>query len=176
MNNKGICLEIGAGISKLGYITVDLYDPRADIKADCSETGFDPNSVSRIYTSHMIEHISPEHFQKALAHWYNILIHQGRLTIRCPNAVIYLQEWLRSQENNDYEYLKNWGIRNVLGWEDKGSGMLNRNLFTVGLLKYYLQKAKFQVESCVVCETRVTNKKHVEYRPNGDIICESIKP
>ncbi len=171
-----IKLNIGGGGTKMiGHTSVDLYHNEADIKRDCADTGFASNMVSAIYSSHMIEHITYEHFIKALKHWNDILIKSGILTIRCPNAMLYIQEWIHNIEKEDWAMLSSWGTRNVLGWQNKGDGMLNRQLFTPEYLRWIVEKHGFSVDVCELTETRVINKSHIEYREKGDIILIGYK-
>ena len=102
-------------------MNIDLYNKQADINADMADTGYGENSVDRIYCSHLIEHVSADHFKQALIHWHRILKKDGELEILCPNAIVYLKELIDNMENESV--LSDWGIRNVLGWENKGIGI-----------------------------------------------------
>jgi len=159
------------GLQKSGYIGVDLYHKGADVKADIAATPYKPDTVSSIYCSHVIEHISPLHFLKTLAHWHRILIPDGQIEILCPNAIIYLEELLGHLKSNNHNQAQTWGLINVLGMYDKGVGMANRNFFTVKLLEWYLVETKYKVLRISEHETRVKLAGHVEYREKGDIFC-----
>jgi SAM-dependent methyltransferase len=159
----------GAGTKIAGFKSVDLYHPAADIHADCADTGFAQDQVDEIFCSHMVEHIEPDHFEKTLGHWFWILKSGGKLTILTPNAIVYVREWLAAAEENNIQLLDGWARRNMLGWEGKGEGMWNRNMFTSYYLKQLVIDAGFKVDKCVATETRVKNKGHFEYREQGDI-------
>lgn len=164
-------LHIGCGrrIFK-GYINIDPYEDIADVKADAADTGYTENSVDEILSIHVIEHIEPEHFERALNHWHDILKPDGILKLRCPNAVVYIKEWLAAYEQNDIPYLDGWGRINMLG-HSKHAGTLNRQLFTPELLETKLKKTGFEVIECKVGETRPEQRTTFEYRENGDIHC-----
>lgn len=166
-----IKLNIGSGgIRMAGYVSIDLHHKDAEVNCDCADTGYENESVSEIYTSHMIEHIDYDHFIKALKHWHHILISAGTLIIRCPNAELYIKEWLDINMGSDWELLSSWGTRNLLGWQNKGSGMLNRQLFTSDYLRWIVVNNGFSINQCEIVETRTINKKHIEYRKDGDIM------
>lgn len=167
---KLVKLNIGSGGTKKdGFVSIDKYNVNADIQKDCWDTGFEDNTVDYIYSSHMIEHIEPEMFIESLRHWRMILKKGGTLELLCPNALIYVKEWISDVESNNYSKLMGWTIRNVLGW-GFSEGMYNRNLFTPELLKIYINKVGgFDIYNCNIQETRVKNKKHLEYRSDGDI-------
>jgi len=173
-----IKLNIGSGGKRLlkGYVNIDKFNKKADKVAPADKTGYQANSVDEIFASHLIEHIEPKEFNVALAHWYTILKKKGKLVLLCPNAMVYISEWMKAAEDNDVPNLKEWARRNVLGWEGKGEGMLNRNLFTPNFLKSVVEEAQFKVISCEVSITRIKNDKHFEYRKDGDIKLEAIKP
>lgn len=170
-------LNIGCGGNlKQGYINIDKYPTKPDVqKADACATGFDGNCVEEIFVSHLIEHLEPDHFDRALHHWHHILIFGGRLIVLCPNARIYIAEWLLAAEIGDLKSLDGWARRNALGWEGKGEGMWNRNLFTVELLQAKVSAVGFQIHLCEETETRVKDQNHFEYREKGDIRMEAIK-
>jgi len=169
----GVKLHIGCGkrIFK-GYINIDKYEDVAQLKADAAKTGFPPKSVKEILCIHTIEHIEPSHFMEALVHWKEILRPDGVVILRCPNAVIYLKEWLRAYVERNVSYLDGWGRINMLG-HSKHAGTLNRQLFTPELLKMKLESAGFSRVDVHVGETRPEAKNTFEFREDGDIHCEA---
>jgi len=165
-----IKLNIGSGGTKIpGFISVDKYYPNADIKSAADDTGFSENTVSEIYTSHMIEHLTIEEAILAIKHWYKILHPGGIVNLLCPNAIVYIREWLKHYIDNDYDQLTGWAVRNLLGWNNKGIGMYNKMLYTPKLLESLFCKVGFKIVSCKVQSTRVKDIRHIEYRENGDI-------
>lgn len=170
-------LDIGTGrkTKRKDFISVDAYATDVDIKADCANIGIKENTVKHIHTSHMVEHLSPKHFNKALRYWHSILKNKGLLEIRCPNALTYVQEWLESVAKHDWEDLQIWGTRNLVGWEGIHSGMLNRHLLTKPYLEWIVKTQGFQILSCEVVMTRVKKETHPEYRKYGDLLLFAIK-
>ena len=165
-------LHIGCGTRRRkGYINIDISPTAdaADLIAPAHRLPYEDGTVDAIYTSHMIEHLPPHEFEAALAEWGRVLKPFGSLTIRCPNFELYVREWLEA----DYDYRWAWGIRNLLGWQDRGAGLLTRNGFSVRRLTDLLSAAGFQVLDCHTTRTRA--RRDPEFRENGDIHCEAIK-
>jgi predicted SAM-dependent methyltransferase len=163
-------LNIGCGGKRIkGYTGIDAHNtPAADIVAKAWELPMiKSNSVDEIYTSHMVEHLTPGEFRKSLTEWKRVLKPGGSLVIRCPNFELYVREWLEG----DYDYRWGWGITNLLGHQHRGPGMLNRNAFTVQRLSKILKSAGFNVNMCVTTHTRPQTEGKEEYRENGDIYC-----
>ena len=165
-------LNIGCGNTRMeGYVGVDIAQgPCVDIVAPAWDIPGEPGTVAAIHSSHMIEHLSPQQFIAALKEWYRLLKPGGKLTIRCPNFELYIEEWL----TGGYDYRWNWGIINLYGWQDRGDAMITRTGFTARRLRHLLEAAGFMVDLCETWPTRMT--KGPEYRPNGDIYCNARKP
>ena len=169
-------INIGAGKTKKdGYISIDAFNPKADIIAPADNTGMEPESVDEIFSSHMLEHIDRAELSKVLDHWYSILKKGGKVHILVPNAELYLKEWIEAVKKENWEHLELWGTRWIMGFEGKGVGMYHTNLFHPETLKRALEKSGFMVNSCGCIETRVKNINHFEYRKNGDIECIATK-
>jgi spore maturation protein CgeB/predicted SAM-dependent methyltransferase len=160
-------LHVGCGNNLLpGYVNIDKYNRQADRLLDASQLDYPDGSVSEILTSHMIEHVPLSELQAMLLEWKRLLKPGGRLTIRCPNHELYIRMWLEG----DDEYRWGAGLNTILGFQDRGPGHLNRNLFTVTRLKQLVQEAGFEVHACQEFPTRTG---HI---PNGDILCQASKP
>lgn len=162
-------LHLGCGSVHLnGYINIDKYNPRADRIMDVCELDYTDNSVDQIFTSHMVEHIIYTEFMKALKEWKRVLKAGGELIIRCPNFERHLRNWLNGN------YRKRWGKRNegvniILGFQDRGPGYPNRNLFTVRRLKDLVNQVGFKV---LECHTYPTRNGVI---PDGDILLKARK-
>lgn len=84
--NRNIRLNIGSGgIEYPGYLSVDLYDERANIIMDVTKLDLEPNSVSEILAIHVFEHLNPYHCLDTLKSWRRILRPGGRLVMEMPD-------------------------------------------------------------------------------------------
>jgi predicted SAM-dependent methyltransferase len=127
-----IRLHLGCGNNKIkGWINIDKYRNSDIIDDIITLKNFKDNSISEIYTSHVIEHIEPEDFIKALNRWYKLLKNGGVLTIRCPDGEYILKRYLNVSDKeklNDIILLNKKGyLRGIFGKRNKGEGYKNRN-------------------------------------------------
>lgn len=84
--NKNIKLNLGSGgIEYPGYLSVDLYDERANIIMDVTKLDFEPGSVSEMLAIHVFEHLNPYHCLDILKSWRRILKPGGRLVMEMPD-------------------------------------------------------------------------------------------
>jgi len=180
-----IKLHLGCGIKKLpNWINIDKYNDHADVKADIvSLSGY--NNVDEIYTSHTVEHLLPQEFKEALLKWYHILKPGGTLTIRCPNALFWIQKWLDATDEQRYS---NPDILvGILGSVTRGPEYYHHNLFTLDILKRYLTEAAFTILECreVTARTPQLDRRLasgeldegeiVEGKTKSDIWCKAVK-
>lgn len=84
---KEICLEVGCGTSpKHGFIHCDVRRlPNVDIVCSAWQIPFPNNTVDKIYSRHMIEHLSKEEAIETLTHWFQILKIGGIIDINTPD-------------------------------------------------------------------------------------------
>lgn len=96
LTNDKICVELGAGgISRPGWIGIDLSG--ADINLDLTKNKlpFPDNTVDQFYSSHVFEHFSyPEPMISILKECRRCLKHNGTFSICVPNAAIYIDAYL----------------------------------------------------------------------------------
>lgn len=95
-----LCLEIGAGDKKgeKGWITLDRTR-NCDIYWDLRNGMPFPNeSIHKIYSSHLFEHLSFNEGQKLLGECLRVLIPGGFFSICVPNAKLYIEAYLRDEE------------------------------------------------------------------------------
>ena len=160
-------LHLGSGSSHLkGYINIDKYNTSADRIMDACKLNYPDNSVDEIFTSHMVEHLTYSEFMDALREWRRVLRENGTLIIRCPNFERHLRDWL----NTDYK--KRWcknneGVNVILGFQDRGPGYPNRNIFTVRRLKDLVSQGGFKI---LECHTHPTRDGTI---PDGDILLKA---
>lgn len=91
-----ICLELGAGekVGKGNWVTIDM-NGECDIYYNLA-TGipFPDNSVSRIYSSHFFEHLSPAAANACIKECLRVLKQNGEFSIAVPNARLYAEAYL----------------------------------------------------------------------------------
>lgn len=147
-------LHLGSGAKRYhNWVNIDKFNPKAEVQADACDLPYDHNSVEAILTSHMVEHLFPQDFEKALLEWKRVLRPNGHLYIRCPNGEYYLRKWLNATD--DERLNLNTGLRNgILGHHLGGEPNINRNLFTPSMLKRLVEKAGFQVKTCMLVPPR----------------------
>jgi ubiquinone/menaquinone biosynthesis C-methylase UbiE len=147
-------LHLGSGSSHLkGYVNIDKHNTSADRIMDACKLNYPDNSVDEIFTSHMVEHLTYSEFMDALREWRRVLNENGTLIIRCPNFEKHLRDWLNA------DYKKRWcknneGVNVILGFQDRGPGYPNRNIFTVRRLKDLVSQGEFKILECHTQPTR----------------------
>jgi predicted SAM-dependent methyltransferase len=96
MAGGDVCLELGAG-AKAGrgtWLTVDM-NGQCDIYCDLTRgIPFPAESVSRIYSSHFFEHLTPEEATACVGECLRVLKRGGEFSIAVPNARVYLDAYL----------------------------------------------------------------------------------
>lgn len=65
-----------------GYITADLFDPRADVKMDILNIQYPDNSFDVIYCSHVLEHVPDD--RKAMREFHRVLKPGGWAILLVP--------------------------------------------------------------------------------------------
>ena len=105
--NKDIKLNLGAGgINYPGYLSVDKFDPRADIELDISDlSGFANNSVSEILASHVFEHLNPYHALAILTEWRRVLKPGGKLIMEMPDILKLCERFVTANTGDRYGIL-----------------------------------------------------------------------
>lgn len=104
-NNK-IKLNIGAGgINYPGFLSVDFYDKRADIKMDITKLDFPDNSVDEILASHVFEHLNPYHCLDILKDWRRVLKPGGKLVMEMPDIEQLCKRFVTASTGERYGIL-----------------------------------------------------------------------
>jgi predicted SAM-dependent methyltransferase len=100
INKKEIInLEIGAGDKKgeNGWITLDVTK-NCDINWNLQKGIPFPNeSIHKIYSSHLFEHLSFKEGQKLLDECLRVLVPGGVFSICVPNAKIYMEAYVKGE-------------------------------------------------------------------------------
>lgn len=104
--NKNIKLNVGGGgIEHEGYLSVDLYDKRANILMDITKLDFDDNSVAEILASHVFEHLNPYHSLDILKDWRRVLKPGGRLIMEMPDIEQLCKRFVTASTGERYGIL-----------------------------------------------------------------------
>jgi predicted SAM-dependent methyltransferase len=105
-SREQIRLEFGAGVRRgiKGWTYVDR-NHNCDLILDLTRPLLFPdNSVTEIYSSHLLEHFSYEDLLRFLKECRRILMHGGRFSAAVPNARLYLESY-NSEKSTDVESL-----------------------------------------------------------------------
>jgi predicted SAM-dependent methyltransferase len=95
-----IFLEIGAGEKrgKNGWVTIDITK-NCDIFWDLKKgIPFPDESISKIYSSHFLEHLSYKEGQRFLDECLRVLVQSGNFSVCVPNARIYIEAYLMNSD------------------------------------------------------------------------------
>lgn len=104
--NKKIKLNLGAGgINYPGFLSVDFYDKRADIKMDITKLDFPDNSVDEILASHVFEHLNPYHCLDILKDWRRVLRPGGKLVMEMPDIEQLCKRFVTASTGERYGIL-----------------------------------------------------------------------
>ena len=85
------------------------------------------------------------------------MVPDGIIVLRCPNAEYHVREWLEASDEDRMNL--STGLRNsILGHHKSYTepGHIHQNLFTVGTLRRYLEKAGFVNVTAQTCAPMVT--------------------
>ena len=82
-----VILNVGSGHHNMpNAVNIDLYDDRADLKADASDLHmYGDNSVDVVVASQILEHFTFEGGKKALREWFRVLKPGGELVVSVPD-------------------------------------------------------------------------------------------
>ena len=72
-------------IPSLNYVSADLFDPNAMLKADISNIACPDESFEVVYCSHVLEHVEDD--RKAIGEMYRVLKKDGQAVILVPITV-----------------------------------------------------------------------------------------
>jgi len=98
-SRKPIYLEVGAGDKKgaNGWLTIDIT-PNCDIFWDLRKgIPFPDNSIAKIYSSHLLEHLTFKEGEIFLQECRRVLSPRGEFSVCVPNAKIYLNAYFHPE-------------------------------------------------------------------------------
>jgi predicted SAM-dependent methyltransferase len=100
LQQQDILLELGAGDSKgaNGWTTLDIC-ANCDIYWDLRlPLPFPANSITKIYSSHVLEHFDYPELMKLLAECHRILKPHGMFSVCVPDASLYIKGYVSVEE------------------------------------------------------------------------------
>lgn len=156
-------LHLGCGEKILaGYVNVDLYGPKADLKLDVADlTLFDDDSVDEIYMNAVFEHLFANQHAPALAEWRRVLRPGGVLRIEStPDFDAVVQAYVAGAAGNtrprfDLDEVVRYTHGEI--WSNE-VGDLHKDIFTRAKMKRLLEAAGFEIERLE--STRWGNEPH----------------
>lgn len=143
-------LHLGGGATRIeGLTNVDLFHPAADLNADATDLStFPDGSVDWIETHHMLEHLSFEETDRALAEWARVLGPGGRLVVTCPDITRVSLMWLATSilpRRWDPDARRERLARMFVGPQIH-PGMFHRNVFDARRLTRTVERHGFTVD------------------------------
>jgi len=134
-------LNLGCGDEIItGYINVDLYNNKADMKFDCAKLPVADNSVDEIRAYHVLEHFDFNQTWNVLREWNRALKPGGKLRLETPDFLESCK--LFAMTNNEAIRIRLYGHFFAFPWED---GNTHKFLFTEQQLRWQLKETGFQV-------------------------------
>ena len=127
-----IRVNYGCGDTRLdGYVGVDVRPCRgADHVLPAWDTSpFEPDSVSKVFSRHMLEHLDPDDARRALRAWLGILKPGGRLRLIVPDLAFHARQLLGQQTSWTEEPGENLAhaLAGFYGWCDPARGGANED-------------------------------------------------
>ncbi|GGF26229.1 hypothetical protein GCM10011611_35370 [Aliidongia dinghuensis] len=170
MAARGLRLNLGCGhIPMEQYINVDLRElPSVDVVAEVDDLPFEAETVSEIYSAHLIEHFPQEHFRRRLLpYWRSLLADHGVLHVVAPDG----EAMLDGIAKRTYAFSD---FREVLFGGQDYDGDFHYNMFTPDTLAEMLAEVGFKDITCLAkgrrngaCfEFEMTAKRTAAHRPN----------
>jgi len=92
-------LHLGCGKVRLeGFVNIDHRATSAtDLECDILQLPFDDNTVTRIETYHVIEHLGRHEAVRAVREWHRVLKSGGVLVMECPDFDATCREYLEGR-------------------------------------------------------------------------------
>ena len=120
-------LHLGCGNFKFpGFVNVDARKTEAtDIVAPAWDIpGIAKNSVTLIYTRHMLEHLDPNEARLALKHWFDLLTEDGYAIIIVPDIEFHAKQLLGLANSNQVKFpdQQQHAFNSLWGWRDENRG------------------------------------------------------
>lgn len=152
-------LDLGCGNNKRGidWIGVDTHE-HADIQAPMWSVPLEDGVADEIYSSHALEHVMKAQVIPTLKEWRRLLRPGGKLTLRVPDLVWCVRNWLATGCGNG------WELDTIFGSQEH-EGNIHRTGFTTPMLRFYLARAGFVI----------TEERYIEShgQPTIEVVCHA---
>lgn len=129
-NRAGTKLHLGCGEDYIeGLVNIDLYAPRADVRTAVTDLSkFESGTVEYIEANHVIEHLTFEETESALAEWARVLAPGGWIVVSCPDLDRIVRRWKQRPAER-----KEW-LRMIYGSQEH-PGMFHKSGYNAELLR-----------------------------------------
>lgn len=122
-----IRVNYGCGDTRLdGFVGVDVRPCRgADHVLPAWDTSpFETDSVSEIFSRHMLEHLDPDDARRALRAWLGILKPGGLLRLIVPDLIFHSRQLLGEASSWSTDPTENFehAIKSIYGWRHAEHG------------------------------------------------------
>lgn len=173
-------LNIGGGGKNLhGFLNIDFIkheNVEHEVVANVLDLSFIPDAcIDQVHSNHLVEHLTIEQFKNQLSQYSRILVTEGKITIRCPNALGVSYGFFFGQvkekdhstfielgfpkDEDFYNPLDGWYHQDVYGfyhWIYADTGNIeNEHLtqFTPSLISELIQEGGFEILKITAPET-----------------------
>ena len=118
IKERNFKFRIWTNKGKDNWINVDLYG--ADINCDLRKgIPIKENTVDKIYTSHMFEHVPFKELKKFINECYRVLKVGGELSVCVPNARFYIDAYLNKETFKNESEMFEPAIVKTGSWMDQ---------------------------------------------------------
>lgn len=168
-------LDLGAGNTKHeGFVSVDLYDPEADVCADITELPYENESVDEIVCYQVIEHVPYWKSEDIFSEMYRVLKPGGKAIVETVDMEIIARRLLNEgiTDNVIYniygQYYRPWDKERYPDWENNAAS-IHRNAWSFGRITDIAGKLGFK------CRQQTMDEKHPNYLYEENLSVELIK-
>lgn len=144
-------LNLGSGDSKLpGFISVDLYDETADVRADITELPFNDGEVDEIVCYQVIEHVPYYKSQQMFDEMFRVLKPEGTVILETPDIDVVCRKILEEGLTDNWmynlvgEYHRPWDKERYEDWEHNAAS-IHRNPWNFARLEGFAHNAGFKL-------------------------------
>lgn len=140
-------LDLGCGNNKRGvaWVGIDAHEA-ADIQAPMWAVPLPDGCADELYSSHALEHVRKAQVIPTLAEWRRLARAGATLTLRVPDLVWCVNNWIATGMGNG------WELDTIFGSQEH-EGNVHRTGFTQPMLVFYLRQAGWQVTHIRVIES-----------------------